>query len=134
MSLLSGAGLPVGFLICCVGVSLPFGKHVHNESSFGGKSSFSNLYLLFRSQSSSWEGKSSCFNESSFWGQYSCWICDLLIGCQSSCWEGIFIISLLSGTSIPVAFFDLLFHVWVPVSLLGRHFLNESSFWEVFLF
>ena len=39
---------------------------------------------------------------SSLSGKSSCWIGDLPFGCQSSCWEGIFIISLLSGATIPV--------------------------------
>ena len=43
-------------------------------------------------------------NESSFWGESSCLACDLLFGCQPSCSEDIFLMSLLSGASLPVVF------------------------------
>ncbi len=68
-------------------------------------------------------------NESSFWGKSSCWNRDLLFGCQSSCWECIFIISLLSGASLPVGFLISCLGVILPV---GKKFLNESSFWGGF--
>ena len=68
------------------------GKQFLNESSFWGKPSFSDVDLLFGCQSSCWEGKSSS------------WVCELLFGCQPSCWEDIFLMSLLSGASLPVGF------------------------------
>ncbi len=76
MSLLLGANLSVGFEVSCLDVRLPVGD----------------VDLLFGCQSSSWEGRSSS------------WICELLFECQPSCPEDIFLMSLLSGASLPVGF------------------------------
>ena len=54
-------------------------------------------------------------NESSFWGESSCLACDLLFGCQPSCSEDIFLMSLLSGASLPVGFVICCLGVSLPV-------------------
>ena len=165
-SLLSGSRLSVGFVISSLGSVLLLGRHslgqiflfgfwfpvwvsvflpgryVLNESSLWGKSSLTDLDLLFGCQSSSWEsiliisllcGASlpvgfliSCLgvilpvgkkflNESSFWGRSFCWVCDFLFGCQSSCREDILLISLLSGSGLSVGFVISCLGVGLPV-------------------
>ena len=64
-------------------------------------------------------------NESSFWVRSSCWVFESLVGLSSTCLGGIFIMSLLSGSSLPV---ECLNPSWALVYLFGGHFHNESSF------
>ena len=52
MSLLSGASLPLGFVISCLGVRLPVGKKFLTESSLWGRSFCWVCDFLFGCQSS----------------------------------------------------------------------------------
>ena len=65
-------------------------------------------------------------NKHSFWDESACWVLDFLFGCQSSSSKDVFLMGLLSGTSLYCWVFA--FPVWVSVFLSGRHFLNESPF------
>jgi hypothetical protein len=66
------------------------------------------------------------FNESCFWGNSSCWL--LIFGRQRSFWEDIFLMSLLSGTSLSAGFAISCLGVSQCVFLLGRAFLLGLRF------
>ena len=137
LQLVSGATLPAGFLICCLGVSFLLGTLLSQWFFFLQEASGTTLPVGFLI---------CCLGVRNNIG-FSCWVFDLLFGCQkeqwmfllgfrfavwmsdrfeacSFCWGAFFLISFLSGASLSVRFAGCV--VWVSAILLRDVFLNAS--------